>query len=322
LGSHFFKSEKEKLSDDELKKYDIVVWHKGFFELDDIRRCKQLGIPTVIDFDDHWVLNPEHTLAKAYQREGASVKLHKALLYADYVTCTTELLADQVAIHNKNVCVLPNAMDMNYEGCKVERRTDEPFSFGYVGGHYHIRDVALLRGVFHQVKGDYRLRLFGFDGSPIYTYYADVLSDKNTNPNFELFKGLPIWAYPQFYNRMDCSLIPLEANRFNMFKSELKMIEAGFFKKAVIVSNVHPYKILINKKNCLAVDTPSDWVKHCRALLESKQLAVDLGENLYQSVQKYNIEEINKKRYKFYQDVHKKLNINSGFRVSRLEVLN
>jgi glycosyltransferase involved in cell wall biosynthesis len=117
-------------------------------------------------------------------------------------------------------------------------------------------------------------------------------------------------------------LVPLEANRFNRYKSELKMIEAGFFKKAVIVSNVDPYRRLITSKNCLKVESQSDWFKHCKRLIENRSLATDLGEALYESVQKYSIDIVNKKRYKFYQDVCKKLNINSGLRLSRVEILN
>jgi glycosyltransferase involved in cell wall biosynthesis len=325
INTGFWKTQTEKMSDDELKAFDCIVWQKSFFDMEDIRRAKQLKIPVVVDFDDHWFLNDEHQLRELYKKDNTSVKLHKLLLYADYVTCTTELLAEQIYQHNKNVIVLPNAMDMNYPGCHVERVKEDPFCFGYLGGHFHIRDVALLTGLQAQLTREcknYRLRLFGFDGTSVYTKYADVLSDNCRSKNFDIYKGRPIFTYPQFYNLMDCSLVPLEANRFNRYKSELKLIEAGFFKKAVIVSNVDPYRRLINGKNCLKVETSSDWFKHCKRLIENRSLATDLGEALYESVQKYSIDIVNKKRYKFYQDVCKKLNINSGLRLSRVEILN
>jgi glycosyltransferase involved in cell wall biosynthesis len=163
------------------------------------------------------------------------------------------------------------------------------------------------------------MRLFGYDGTYVYNHYADIL---NKNGNFDVFKGLPIYSYPQFYNLMDCSLVPLEENNFNKYKSELKLIEAGFFKKAVIVSNVHPYKKVINKDNCLTVNNSTDWSRHCQRLIDNPSQAKDLGEALHESVKQYSIDIVNKKRYKFYQDVLKNLNINSRILSCGMEILN
>ena len=313
----FWKSDNQKYSDAELKQFDIIVWHKGVFELEDIKKAKQLGIKTVIDFDDHWVLNPEHSLSGSWVKNNTPVKMHKALLYADYITCTTDILADAIYPHNKNVCVLPNAMDMNYEGCKVQRKEEKEFCFGYLGGHFHYRDVSLLRNL--RISGNFRMRLFGYDGTYVYDHYAKILEG---NGNFDVFKGLPIYSYPQFYNLMDCSLVPLENNNFNRYKSELKLIEAGFFKKAVIVSNVHPYKKVINKENCLTVINSVDWSRHAQSLIDNPNQAKDLGEALYESVKHYNIDIVNKKRYNFYKDVLKNVNISGRILTGGMEILN
>ena len=102
-------------------------------------------------------------------------------------------------------------------------------------------------------------------------------------------------------------------NKFNNLKSELKLIEAGFFKKAVIVDNVHPYRDLIkHKENALVVNKYTDWYKHCKYLLNNPNAVTDLGEALYETVQPYHIKEVNKKRLKFYRDVFKKQHIDSS----------
>lgn len=309
------------MSDEEVKRFDLIVWHKGFFEIDDIKRAKSLGVPTVVDFDDHWVLNPEHTLAPAYAKEGTSVKLHKLVLTADYITTTTEILADQIYPHNQNVVVLPNAMDMSLH--RVERKEEAEYCIGYLGGHFHLNDVRLLKGLAFKLKEsckDYKLRLFGYDDSFVYKEYANILSNFQNSP-LEVFAGLPIYQYHQFYNLLDCSLVPLADNRFNTYKSELKMIEAGFFKKAVIVSDVLPYSTLITDKNCLKVKSSVDWFTHCKRLIDNPQLSKDLGEELYQSVQKFSIERVNEERFKFYTDVHKKQHNNSVIGTGGVEVV-
>ena len=71
-------------------------------------------------------------------------------------------------------------------------------------------------------------------------------------------------------------LIPLQDNKFNRMKSELKMIEAGYFKKAVIVSEVHPYTNVINRKNCLSVGVRQDWTPKIRGLLKNHKWQDDI----------------------------------------------
>lgn len=158
-------------SDERLKEYDIAIWQKGWYDFTDIDRAKNLGLATFADFDDHWILPKDHVFYKAWQKDGTVTNLHKLLLKIDNVICTTDRLADEICKHNSNVYVLPNAMDMNYEGCKVERVKEDKFVFGYLGGHTHYRDVMLLEGLqrsLDDIKG-YNLRLFGYDETSLIT---------------------------------------------------------------------------------------------------------------------------------------------------------
>jgi hypothetical protein len=45
------------------------------------------------------------------------------------------------------------------------------------------------------------------------------------------------------YSKFDISLAPIKNHIFNRVKSQLKVIEAGFYKKALIASEVGPYTI-------------------------------------------------------------------------------
>lgn len=324
MGNCLLQENGQDMTDEQLRKYDIFIWHKTLFDLQDIRRVNDLGIPTIIDFDDHWVVGRDHSLYKQYTKEGLSTKLHKALITAKYVTCTTETLANEIYQYNKNVNVLPNAIDGNYDGWKPGRVQEDKYIFGYLGGPCHVRDISLLRGVQSKLtesEKNYELRLFGYDGSDIYKYYANILSHYQHSENYSIYKGADIFNYPQFYNYMDCSLVPLEANKFNSMKSELKMIEAGYFKKPVIVSNVEPYTNLINKKNCLVVNTPNDWYNHIKYLIHNKQAGIDMGEELHLTIQPFMIDRVNKIRYKLYKDVCKINNTNRGNIISRMETV-
>ena len=132
---------------------DIIHMHKGYFDIDGIREAKRRGIVTIGDFDDWWRLDTEHIFYRNYLDDGVSDKLVEFIREVDYVTCTTDLLADEIRKINPNICVLPNAMDMNYDGCKIEKKTDK-LTFAYLGGHCHGKDVELLRGVNNRLRGD------------------------------------------------------------------------------------------------------------------------------------------------------------------------
>jgi glycosyltransferase involved in cell wall biosynthesis len=101
-------------------------------------------------------------------------------------------------------------------------------------------------------------------------------------------------------------------------KSQLKVIEAGFYKKALIASNVGPYTIDLKHAlnqgqftdgNALLVDNArnhSDWSKNIKKLVENPNMIVDLGERLYETVKdKYDLNQVTKTRSEFYKSLIK-----------------
>ena len=305
---------------------DIVHFHKGMFDIEHMVEAKKRGMTVMIDFDDWWRLDSEHIFYKNYLKDGTTDRLTEAMRVADYVTCSTDLLAEEVKRYNKNVVVLPNAMDMSYPGCKVERFKEDKIIFAYLGGHCHVKDVEQLIGLNNKLShyDNYKFRLMGVDGSDVYKGFAAVLSDRGKliGSHFDWAEKSDIWNYPQFYNYLDVSLVPLVGNKFNSMKSPLKLTEAGFYKKAVVVSNVEPYSgLLKHKVNAMVVNKPQDWYKSCKYLLDNPEAIKDLGEALYDTVQPFSIDNVNKKRYKFYSDVLKERNTDSSVRHSRLQVV-
>jgi len=296
---------------------DIIQWHKGYFDIDGMREARKRGIINIVDFDDWWKLDTEHIFYRSYLDNKTSENLIKLLKEADYVTVTTELLAIEARKYNKNVIVLPNAM----HDVRSERAKEDKLVFGYVGGHCHGKDVALLTGLNNRLSGNYKFRLMGYDKTEVYNHYANVLSDggKKTS-HFDWLPQSDIWNYHNFYNYMDVSLVPLVDNRFNSLKSELKLIEAGFFKRAVICSNVNPYADLLKHKvNAYVVNKPADWHKGCKFFIDNPSAAREFGEALHETVQPYHIKEVNKKRLKLYKDVLKERNTDSSIKHSSLQ---
>ena len=108
----------------------------------------------------------------------------------------------------------------------------------------------------------------------------------------------PITSYASNYNLFDISLAPLKESMFNKVKSQLKVIEAGFHKKAIIAQDFGAYQIDIKnayKKggeidetgNGFLIPTVKNhkfWFKHLKTLINNPELITKMGENLYNTV--------------------------------------
>tara|TARA_R110002020_G_scaffold118029_3_gene269828 strand:- start:282 stop:1517 length:1236 start_codon:yes stop_codon:yes gene_type:complete len=131
----------------------------------------------------------------------------------------------------------------------------------------------------------------------------------------------PITTYASNYNNFDISLAPLKEHMFNRVKSQLKVIEAGFHKKALIAQNFGPYQIdCVNaierggginpKGNCLLVDTHKNhkqWYQYTKKLIDNPSLVEDLGEKLYETIApKYHIDVVTEYRAEVYRELIRK----------------
>jgi glycosyltransferase involved in cell wall biosynthesis len=128
----------------------------------------------------------------------------------------------------------------------------------------------------------------------------------------------PVTSYAMNYSKLDISLSPIKNHIGNRMKSQLKVIEAGFYKKALIASEIGPYTI--DLKHCLkngnfvdgnAMLVPehrnhSDWSKHIKKLIQNPNLITDMGERLYETVKdKYDLNNVTKDRAEFYKSLIK-----------------
>ena len=140
------------------------------------------------------------------------------------------------------------------------------------------------------------------------------------NPNFPTYNRIwtkPVTSYAANYRWFDVSLAPIKNHIFNRVKSQLKVIEAGFYKKAIIASNVGPYTIDLKHSlkngeftdgNALLVDEvrSGDWAKYMKKLIDNPNWAQDLGERLYETVKdRYDLNIVTKERAELYKTLIK-----------------
>ena len=348
------------------QKYDMVCFHRSLnpdYEKSNtmIQVLNGLGIITVMDLDDYWLPTKEHPAHHLVVQHKLHEKIIANLKVAKYVTTTTEIFANEIKKYNKNVFVLPNAINPEEQQFKAVTEPSDKVRFGWLGGSSHLHDINLLKGATDAMGQEYRNKsqffLCGFDtrgtmteinaqtgeqkqrpilpNETVWARYEEVLT-KNyefAEPTYKdyllKYKQEPWNGEPQFYHRVwtepvtsyaknyskfDVSLAPLVNHIFNRVKSQLKVIEAGFYKKALIASNIGPYTI--DLKHCLEngnfVDgnailveekrNHSDWTKAMKKLISNPNMVVDMGERLYETVsKKYDLNIVTKHRAELYK---------------------
>ena len=352
-----------------LKQYDIIHYHRtlGPYEHMEtlLNKLKSFGIATIMDIDDYWAVGTHHPAYLLIKNSGLDKMILNNIKLAENVTTTTSIYADEIKKHNKNVFVLPNAIDPSEKQYTPNPEKSDRIRIGWLGGSSHLHDLEILRGVFKNIKSDGLLDkvqfvLCGYDlrgmitmineqtkeqtQRPItplesvwYQYERIFTNDyENVSPQYKKFLlsfkneeypdivnepyrrvwTKPISSYATNYNLFDVALAPLEENIFNKVKSQLKVIEAGFHKKALIAQDFGSYQIDMKNANQYGggfdetangilietVKNHKDWYKSIKKLILQPELIKTLGNNLYNTVKDtYSIEAVCATRRELYK---------------------
>jgi glycosyltransferase involved in cell wall biosynthesis len=352
------------------KKYQIVHFHRSIgVDLDRtpefVRQLQSMGIVVIGDIDDYWLPTKEHPIHQLIIQNKIHEKIVKNLKVCDYVTTTTELFANEIRKFNKNVLVLPNAIDPKETQFNEPTLPSDKVRVGWLGGSSHLHDLKLLDGMVSKlspIQDKLQYYVCGFDIrgtvteinkqtgektqrpikpeetvwvkyeeiftnnykiiTPRYKDYLDTFTENDytgvEKENYVRVWTRPVNSYAKNYSKFDISLAPIKNHMFNRMKSQLKVIEAGFYKKALIASNVGPYTIDLKHAlkngqftdgNALLVNETnnhSDWAKNIKKLVENPNLITDLGERLYETVKdRYDLNVVTAERASFYKSLIK-----------------
>ena len=168
-----------------LKKYDLIHIHK---QLD--KQCKImdlikfLGIPVIIDIDDHFKLGDDHPMSITAKKDRWHEPIINHLKKADCVTTTTSIFADVIKKYNKNVVVFPNAINPEEKQYAVPKTpAGDRLRVGIICGSSHLKDLELIDGIAKQINKDkVQFVLCGFDTRGNRTTYNQQTGEKTVRP--------------------------------------------------------------------------------------------------------------------------------------------
>lgn len=208
------------------------------------------------------------------------------LSVADLNTAPVRTLASEWAKYNGNACVVPNCIDFAlYPDADVVARDKKKgeIRIGWMGGVSHQGDWDEAGKTLSKImREDENITLDMF-GS-LYPPFFKGLEDR-----IRYIPWLPFQAYSMKEKLLDWdfTIIPLQEQPFNTFKSEIKFSDAAANRIPIIVRDMLPYsEVAVKKENCLTYKTQEELDKSIRLLIEDKALRKTLSDNAYEWVKK------------------------------------
>jgi len=234
---------------------------------------------------------------------------------ADVITVTTDTLQKEMTTFGERVVVLRNKINLDYPAWNQPKVTRDRVTIGWAGGSSHFDDLQIVRQFVQQVcrSSNVDFMMCGYSKGGIQYLYVE---DKQTGmvrvkeeklergmwddvvdifkqeigDRFVVRNALPLEQYPKFFSEFDIAIAPLQDNRFNSGKSELKVVEAGVYSLPVVASDVAPYREIIKHgENGFLAKNTREWIKYLTRLINDKELRIIMGKNLRATVEKrYN----------------------------------
>lgn len=261
--------------------FDVVVFSRMLPITNNRRMIRDLqsrGTYVICDVDDHWILSRNHVVKNIgdfYKKQGI-----EALTYSDEVWTTHKLLGSYVDRLNANWYVIPNALDPTESQWQPKKNYGN--RIGWAGGITHFHDLMLTK----EAWNDTVPVIAGFNEHPEWLKLAN-------NFKADYVNALPVTEYGLLYDQFDIAIAPLEDNKFNRCKSNLKIIEAGMKGLPIFVQNIHPYTD--DAKGIFKVDNWNAATKKA-SCMEHEEIK-EAGQALRRFVLgNYDLREVNKLR--------------------------
>jgi glycosyltransferase involved in cell wall biosynthesis len=253
-----------------------------------VAHCQERNIRLVYEIDDDLFHLPDtHPSATRYS-PAVKEAMQTIAQDADTVVVSTAPLKEQIMAFNKNVLLLPNALDERlWQSAEDQRRTDRDGQVRilYMGTRTHDDDLALALDAIKRLKEKYGDRV---------TFTCIGGFSKNA-PEMTEVLSVPKWAstYPEFAKWMsllshhyDIAIAPFCDTEFNRCKSYIKYLDYGICGFAVVVSDVQPYRDVVRhgETGMLVENTTDSWYEVLCTLIEDPGLRYNLGRNAREDI--------------------------------------
>ncbi len=209
-------------NDEWLKQYDIIHYHRtigDYSRMEELnKKFESLGIVSIMDLDDYWAPGTHHPAYHLIKNAELDKKIFNNIRLAKNVITTTDVFASEIAKTNKNVYVLPNAIDPTEKQFIPNLEESDRIRIGWLGGSSHLKDLEILQGVVSKLRADKLLDkvqfvLCGFDTRGTHTTIDSITKQQSTR---QILPKESVWfRYEQIFTD-NYSIVSPEYKNFLM----------------------------------------------------------------------------------------------------------
>lgn len=216
---------------------DVVVLQRRISDSDltSIERMRRYSSAfTVYEVDDYLPNLPLKNLHRRHMPKDVLRSMRRALKIVDRCVVSTSQLAEALQGMHPDIRVVRNLLPTTW--WKALPSPASPGSgkprVGWAGGLGHSGDLELIADVIIELASTVDWVFFGMCPDRLRPYVA------------EFHPGVDIALYPRALAQLqlDLAIAPLEENRFNECKSNLRLLEYGACAVPVVCSDVGPYR--------------------------------------------------------------------------------
>jgi len=306
----------------------------------------------VHDVDDNeYDLPKRHPMKDMWYASGKDKMAKFQLKNVDWVTTTGARLQkefNKLRGHDQKVRIFRNQMDFDLPQWQIKR--SNPFAkdkdvtdrivVGWVGLTSHFQDLVKLKPIMKMIHDKYEHVDFIVAGMALKDTYVNVTENEDGTKNIteeevtdekrkykyrveRLFSDLardrikfydakPLESYAEFYTWLDISLAYVEHNVFNACKSEIKVVEPGYFGVPSVYTKWGGYEDMWNKmpKELKVKHTAIDyeyakpWVDALSHWIENPKERIAYGKKFSKWIkQEYDVNLKIDERVKFYDEL-------------------
>lgn len=257
---------------------DVVVMQRRVGEeaIARIERMRRFSRAFRVHELDDWLPGlPLKSAHRAEMPKDITASLRQVLSRVDRLVVATPALAEAFAGFHERIRVVENRLDPRLwkalPAARARPGGGKP-RVGWAGGIGHTGDLEMIADVVRELAGEVDWVFFGMCPERLRPYVA------------EFHEGISFHAYPRALARLglDLALAPLEDNRFNQCKSQLRLLEYGACGYPVVCSDIAPYRgglPVTRVRNRFR-----DWVGAIRGHLAEREATAAAGQALRQAV--------------------------------------
>lgn len=282
---------------------DVIVWQRQIEEhqieyMAEMRR-RLPRAHFVYEIDDLLSEVPAANFHAGSIPPDTEAQVKKALVHCDAASVTTPLLASWLKdLGAKHVHVIPNLLPRDKVRKRKHNDLGAKIRVGWGGGMSHKGDLEIIKPAMADI------------GEEVDWVFLSYKPEGDLPVKIEFHDGTAPEHYTDALYNLDCDLFlaPLEINRFNEAKSNLRLIEAGACSGAVIAQYIPTYRA--DRPPVFAYcDTPEDWTSAIRRFMaQAPQERRRYGDLMREWVsEKYTFEARIEGRYKAWMPAGAKM---------------